>query len=77
MFESRPVLDNLFRWYDYSRVDVDLRQAGFEEFKGGRHIHRRLPKHRWMADSRPYKLAFGEYDIESDKVSLWTCGSNM
>lgn len=80
-FASKPFLDGLFgvrnRWYDFGKIDIDLREAGFEEFKGGRHLHRRIPEHLLMLDDRPYRVAFGKYDIASDRVKLRSCGPNI
>ncbi|WPZ05137.1 hypothetical protein T8S45_06280 [Blastomonas marina] len=76
-FMSEPFLGWDYDWYDYGKIDVDLREAGFEEFKGGRHIHARVPEHQRMLDDRPYKVAFGEYDVSEDRLSLTHCGANI
>ena len=63
--------------YDHSRIDIDLRQAGYEEFKGGRHIHQELPAFKGNIDDRIYDIALGEYDIAADKVTMYSCGPNI
>lgn len=79
-FDSKPLAGGLFgwrnRWYDYRKIDIDLREAGFEEFKGGRHLHSRRPEHQSWADDRGYLLAFGKYDIATDRLKLRHCGPN-
>ncbi|WP_343345261.1 hypothetical protein WJT74_12010 [Sphingomicrobium sp. XHP0239] len=76
-FSSRPFVGLDFRWYDYGKIDVDLREAGFEEFVGGRHIHARLPEHQFWVDDRPYDTAFGEYDISEDRLTITSCGADI
>lgn len=80
-YASEPFLDGLFgwrnRWYHYGRIDVDLRQAGFEEFRGGRHVHARSPEHQGSIDDRRYNVAVGQYDVSADRLSLTACGSNI
>ncbi len=79
-FFSAPVLNGIFgqgvRWYYRGKVFVDLRQAGFEEFRAGRYVHR-VPPHFGIADDRPYKLVGGEYDVKVDRLRLHWCGANI
>lgn len=66
-----------YHWYDYGRIFIDLREAGFDEFRGGRHIHdKRLPYRGW-ADDRSYDLASGVYDIGADRITFSHCGPNV
>lgn len=62
------------RWYNYRSVDIDYRQAGFEEFRGGRYLGRAVPP---AADDRQYDLVFGYYDIPTHTAHLWACGPNF
>lgn len=60
-----------------STVEIDLRQAGFEEFGYGRHIHPAPPVFRFDTDDRDYRVAFGTFDIPTGALKMSACGSNM
>lgn len=61
---------------NYGKISIDLRQADFEEFRSGRHLLDRPFEAEFGIDDRAYELAFGTYDIASNRVSLWACGPN-
>jgi hypothetical protein len=62
------------RWFNYRSVDIDYRQAGFEEFRAGRVLGQAV---RPAADDRQYDLVFGHYDVPSHTAYLWACGPNV
>lgn len=61
---------------DRSVVEIDLRQAGFEEFKQGRKILKIPPGKpgQRVFDDRQYKLVFAEYDVVKKALSIEHCG---
>ncbi len=63
------------RWYNYTSIDIEYFQAGFEEFRAGRRLRPHRP--RTMLDDREYDLVFGQYDILTGTGSLSACGPNM
>jgi hypothetical protein len=64
-----------FREYDYRHVLIAFYQAGFEEFRSRRVFHHGAEPVR--LDDRAYNLVFGDYDIPTHTVSIWTCGPNV
>jgi len=69
--------DRRSQWPDDTEVAIDLRQAGCEELRGGRHVHARPFETDWAVDDRAYNVAFGTYDVASDRVVLRACGPSM
>lgn len=65
--------------FDHSIVEVDLRQAGFEEFGYGRKSYGDTEDPPgWMGiDDRSYNMATGTFDLTSGKLDLRSCGPNM
>lgn len=62
---------------DHNSVEIDLRQAGFEEFKHGRYVLDAPPTRMFDADDRDYDIAFGSFDVSKERISLHSCGPNM
>ncbi|UKK84386.1 hypothetical protein L7H23_17725 [Sphingopyxis sp. BSN-002] len=63
--------------YDRSIVEIDLRQANFEEFGSGRGSYADYPPGAADTDDREYNLAFGTYSLETGELHLAHCGPNM
>lgn len=61
-------------WFNYRSVDIDYREAGFEEFHSGRFLGQSV---RPAADDRQYNLVFGHYDLPTGTAYLWACGPNV
>lgn len=78
-FASKPFLGGLFgwrtRWYDYNKVAIRYRQAGFEEFKARRIFHH--GDEPLGIDDREYDVAFGHYELPTRTAFMWACGPNM
>ena len=62
---------------DHNSVEIDLRQAGFEEFKHGRYVLDAAPTRIFDVDDRDYEIAFGSFDVSKERISLQSCGPNM
>jgi hypothetical protein len=81
-FASRPsawaellTFSKAGRWFDYNKVEIRYHQAGFEEFRSRRIIHRGAEL--MGIDDRDFDLVFGEYDIPNRTAVIWACGPNM
>lgn len=62
---------------DHNSVEIDLREAGFEEFKRGRYIFAAPPIRRFNTDDRDYKIAFGSFDVSKKHINMQACGPNI
>jgi hypothetical protein len=85
-----PCIGSLARWsrsYSFERDPESRRvvrrivtflyeEAGKFEFKAGRHIFApgEVPIN---LDDRQYMIAFGTYDLQSDKIEVGACGPNV
>jgi len=63
--------------YDRNFIEIDLREAGFEEFGRGRKSYSNYPPGAIDTDDRSYRIAYGSYDVKSGKLDLAACGPNM
>jgi hypothetical protein len=60
---------------DTGIVDFHLDEAGTPGVKPGRHI---TEPDSWVSqDDRPIKMAFGDYDLQEDRVRVAFCGNNV
>ncbi len=63
--------------YDKSIIEVDLREANFEKFAGGRRSYSNYPEGSGGIDDRDYRMAFGTFDVATGRLNLVACGENM
>jgi hypothetical protein len=71
-------------WYKRSRtgditrsiIQIDLRQAGFEEFRSRRYTHSAPPDKVLGIDDRECRSAFGSFDVRTGRVTMTTCEGN-
>jgi hypothetical protein len=59
---------------DTAVIDFQLREAGKFGFRSGREFVDTIEPE---IDDRPYKIAFGNYDLLRDKLTVETCGPNV
>lgn len=62
---------------DRNSIEIDLRQAGFEEFKHGRYILDAPPIRIFDVDDRDYEIAFGSFNVSKKHIRLQSCGPNI
>ena len=86
---TQPCVGSLDRWFrryayglDHQRGGVDgntisfsLHEAGAYEFRAGREIVR--PLEFATIDDRPYRYAWGTYNVARDTLVIETCGPNV
>ena len=63
--------------YNKSVIEVDLREANFEEFGNGRRSYSNYPEGSGGIDDRDYRMAFGTFDVATGLLNLAACGENM
>jgi hypothetical protein len=63
------------RWYKYNSVEIDYRQAGFDEFRAGRVFYRGAGP--FEIDDRQYNLVLGHYNTATHTAYVWACGPNF
>lgn len=59
---------------DTTAIKFEFSEAGRFEFRARRRFI--LDPHP-MIDDRAYKIAYGEFDLKTDRATLTTCGQNM
>ena len=63
--------------YVRSLIEIDLREANFDEFGSGRKGYSNFPPGSADTDDRNYRMVFGTYDLKARKLSLSHCGGNI
>jgi hypothetical protein len=63
--------------YDKSVVEIDLREAHYEEFGSGRKSYVGFPPGSGDTDDRDYRVAWGGYDLKAGTLHMADCGPNM
>ncbi len=84
-FDSKEELENAWlenrqqrpSSYNKNIVEIDLRQANFEEFGSGREAFDNYPPNSGGIDDRNYKVAFGSFNLETGELNITSCGENM
>jgi hypothetical protein len=61
-------------WFNYNSIEIDYRQAGFEEFRSRRVLYSGLEP--VAIDDRNYDLVLGHYDVPARTAYIWACGPN-
>ncbi|WP_141396453.1 MULTISPECIES: hypothetical protein [Sphingomonas] len=62
---------------NHNSVEIDFRQAGFEEFKHGRYVLEAPPIRQFDVDDRDYQIVFGSFNVSKKRLSLQACGRNI